>query len=296
MAKANYEKYDNIIVSSTEPTIKPKIWIQTGKNLFNGKGNNVSYSVRNIEKENYTIINANKIQIKGLNQSWSRATLVITNLKPNTQYTMSAYITNENNHNAGLYTEYNGNNVKSMSADSNFYSTITFTTDSVGKIEIQLFSNWSGTSLTETVVYDNIQLEEGINKSSYEAFVESKMHILNDNNTYEDFIPEQKKIYSTNENVIGQWINGKTLYSKTCTGTVSSVTQQITDFIIDELIDYKGNLIIGGNQFVVGKSEISGDNDSRVIKSQLLGGYVRLDTNPSFNGSIYSIVIEYTKP
>ncbi len=40
-------------------------------------------------------------------------------------------------------------------------------------------------------------------------------YILNDNNVYEEFMKKHEEIYSTEEQVIGKWVDGKTLYRKT---------------------------------------------------------------------------------
>lgn len=41
-----------------------------------------------------------------------------------------------------------------------------------------------------------------------------KIHVLNDNNVYEEFMKKHEDIYSTEEQVIGKWIDGKPLYRK----------------------------------------------------------------------------------
>lgn len=58
-----------------------------------------------------------------------------------------------------------------------------------------------------------------------------KIHILNDDNVYEEFIKKHEEIYSTEEQTIGKWIDGKTLYTKvlvktnvTTSGRVFNVT------------------------------------------------------------------------
>ena len=202
---------DGVIVSVSEPSTKEKVWLQHSKNIFNAYDGKITYIARN-SNESYAINGSNKLTITNSN-SWGRITLRISGLNSSTQYTMSANVTNPSNHNAGLHTEYNGNHVRSMSSNSSFKSNITFTTDSNGIIEVSLFTNWSSTVLSETVIYDNIQLEIGTSATSYETYVEPKTYIRNDNGIYEEYIPANET-YSKSEIRIGTWINNKPLYRK----------------------------------------------------------------------------------
>ena len=62
---------------------------------------------------------------------------------------------------------------------------------------------------------NNIQLEYGDNKTAYEAYIEPKIFIKDDNNIYEEFTKKQEENYSEQERIIGTWIDGKPLYRKT---------------------------------------------------------------------------------
>lgn len=138
-----------------------------GKNKFDSK--NVSYYTKD-SRETYIINSSNSITVNGTECSWTRISITIPNLKPSTEYTISAKVTNASNHNAGFLIEDDNNVVRSISTNANFTSKITFITDSNGSITIQVFSNWSGTVLTESVTYDDIQLEEGETVTEYEEF------------------------------------------------------------------------------------------------------------------------------
>ena len=61
---------------------------------------------------------------------------------------------------------------------------------------------------------DSIQITSGDTQSTYEAYIEPKIFIKNDNNIYEEFIKKQEENYSEQERIIGTWIDGKPLYRK----------------------------------------------------------------------------------
>ena len=67
-----------------------------------------------------------------------------------------------------------------------------------------------------------------------EVYVDDKEYILNENNIYEKFEP-QNEIYSTKEQKIGTWIDGKPLYRKVINVTIPSTNTdgQLSDKVID---------------------------------------------------------------
>ena len=61
-------------------------------------------------------------------------------------------------------------------------------------------------------------LEAGDTSTAYEPYVEKKIYTKNDNGNYEEFLNVEKtnnlQNYSTEEQVIGTWIDGKPIYRK----------------------------------------------------------------------------------
>ena len=202
-----------VVVSPTEPTgdNKNNVWFKKGKNLFDAY--KYLYIRRNTS-ESYQINNSNSISVSGTNMSWSRISFTISNLIPNTPYIISSLITNTSQHNAGIVVAIGSTEKQSTSSESNVRLRVPFTTDSSGKITINLFSNWSSSNLSETIVYNNLQLEQSSVITDYEAYIEPEIYTRNDNEVYEKFDMKQNEIYSISETKIGTWIDGKSLYRK----------------------------------------------------------------------------------
>ena len=184
-------------MSSTEPVDSERIWIQRSKNLYNGK----NYFFKNDYNSEINHVETNEASIKS-NGSWSRTKATLTDLKPNTQYVLSANVDKTN---------------LSMDTISGFYSDdyyqtsgfvypgyITgkaiykFTSDSSGKHIIDFYTNWSGDTVTGNVIYSNIQLEEGEVVSDYDAYIDKKINIKNANGTYEELLDVENAIKKQN--------------------------------------------------------------------------------------------------
>lgn len=209
----NLNKLNDIKVSSTQPTTGEKVWFKSGKNLFNAY--NFSYYLRN-NKESYVINSSNSISVSGDNNTWTRVAITISNLAPSTQYTISSSVSNPSGHSSGFVVLEGSTERNSISTETSFNPKVVFTSNSDGTITINLFSNWSGTALSETVTFSQIQLEQNSDKTTYEAYVKKEIDIKNNNNVYEEFYNENNnlEIYSTHERRMGTWIDGKPLYRK----------------------------------------------------------------------------------
>lgn len=115
----------------------------------------------------YTIINQNKLVVESLG-TWNRVKCTIKDLKPNVSYTISSLIDNPNGANCGFY---------ASSADTlytntakNFKASITKNTNDNGELYFEFYTNWSNTSVTSTITYDEIQVEEGVTMTPYEQY------------------------------------------------------------------------------------------------------------------------------
>lgn len=179
---------EGIIVSPTEPvTNRRKVWMQKGKNLFDKnkmffESGDLNSTTGNSE------VNTNRIRISRYIE-----------VTPNTAYTLNS----SNNILAGRFIEYDENKVFIKAS----YGIGTIITSANTK-----YVKWS---YSTTSVPENIQLEQNSTATTYEEYIEPKTYILNDNNVYEEFMKKEENIYSTDEQVIGKWIDGKTLYRKT---------------------------------------------------------------------------------
>lgn len=105
--------------------------------------------------------------------------------------------------------------------------------------------------------------------------------------------------YSTTEQRVGTWIDGKPIYRMVIEGTINStgISQYILqNTSIETLIDAGGIIIDGNIQFMIGKATYDSGttltNASRIIK---LGSDLRLDYSAVFRSKPYKAIIEYTK-
>lgn len=101
--------------------------------------------------------------------------------------------------------------------------------------------------------------------------------------------------YSTDEKIVGTWIDGSTIYEKTFTATINS-TQFIiqTELSIDEIIDFEacGKKISGGSYVRFGQTYNDGGDWLNV---QAAGNNIRVMCSNWFNGASINVTIRYTK-
>ncbi len=219
----NVEK-SAVVVSPTQPTTNEKVWFKKGKNKF--------------DKSRY---------IENIGTGESRT--INLRLEPNATYTMSSNISKSSNNTADLFFApgYNA----SVTTDANGVwngQTRTVTSDENGYVTVAYRKQ--STSQAPSLIDAWYQIEQG-SATEHEAYIEPKIYVLNNNGVYEEFINEKSLVktnkYSTSEQKIGTWINGKTLYRKiinvTCpstnqNGTYVNSTTKITDNIETAFIEW----------------------------------------------------------
>ena len=150
-----------VVVSATEPQgeSRKKVWIQKGKNLFNKDnvltGYRLDYSGGNFADTNYFI---------------SEYIPVVANQKYSVNYVVSAL---------NRVCWYDSN--KTMINYTNTYSTV------------EMPSNAKYIRLCgEKSALDTVQLEQNDTSSPYEAYVEPKIYVLNNNGVYEEFVEKKE--------------------------------------------------------------------------------------------------------
>lgn len=186
------------------------------RNLFNSWKYNYENDVRGCS---HSINNTNKITFN-VEADWARKK-VIFKLKPNTTYTISSDITNNNGYHCGFW----NNSSKPLSTANAFKSKLTFTTDDNGEFGVWFYCNFSDNKTVGQVVFDNIQLEENAIATDYVPYLNLEEAMNKD------------EIYSTSEQRIGTWIDGKPLYRKTIVltsgwnnGSETVITHGISNF------------------------------------------------------------------
>ena len=265
--KGNLNKLNNVIISSTEPTTGEEVWIQKGKNLLSG------------------IIEGYTLDGNGGTTVYNGA--YITNfieVQPNTSYISSGF--------TNTYKEW---------YDENF-SKINNTTDNPAISPSNAkYLRMNGTGLT-----DNLQIEQGSTATSYEPYIDKKIHTKNDNGVYEEFYDEEnREVYSTSEQRIGTWIDGKPLYRKVVEFTPSSSVTPISVDLsnIERITKTCGTFSRKGHQYLAIPFVYSAYDELQPewtisynvnIDSNLIEAYCGSEILNAVGGSSI-IIIEYTK-
>lgn len=164
-------KETQTVVIPKEPTgdNREKVWLQKGKNLFNGLlelgtlDNTGGFETAHAE----AIRNVGYIKVK-----------------PNTTYTIS------NNNNYAQYVYEYDENRSFIQYIPNTESNFTFTTTSTTRY-IKFRTKVSTVENDLTTLF---QIEQGENATEYEAYVEPVIYVKNDNGIYEEFIRKEEGI------------------------------------------------------------------------------------------------------
>ena len=285
--KANYEE-DKVIVSATEPTgvNRKKVWFKKGKNIAN-----IPFALNN-----------KKIMTATYDDYYETTDYSVYLIAGKT-YTLSFESDGTAGSSAGTDT------VQIMllldkKYDTMFYSTdskiLTFTVAISGNYYFRFDVNKNGC----THSFWNIQLEQNPVATTYEAYIEPEIYILNSNDVYERFYSKSelnKEHYSTGEQKIGTWIDGKNLYRKVIFKTVKITAN--TNLVINSEIQNIDTITK-----IDGVISSSLKNNYRQINTyNLENNAISISMSASTNGNItiYStddwatpniiITLEYTK-
>lgn len=187
---------NSLIVSSTEPTGKnrKKVWLQKGKNKFNP----------NDKTNGYLNINGSFTSAT----DWTCSGFIEIN--------SDKYILSENTTATRvIWCEYDSSmNIIGTRHEVVYGNPIAIVSTNTKYIKV-CFNDGTAT---------DIQLEQGTTATTYEPYVEDKIYIKNNNDVYEEFIKKQEEIYSTEEQRIGTWIDGKPLYRKVINAGVINIS------------------------------------------------------------------------
>ena len=291
-----------VYVGAEEPTTGEKVWFRKGKNVFNAYSSDISYYLRITDKEKYIINNSNSITVEGNGITWNRVEITISNLKANTKYTINSIVTNTTQGYAGLLCDYGNNSVQYVSNKEKFNAKITIVTDENGKVKLQFYTNYSSTTQNSSAIFSKIQLEQGSKATSYEAYIEPQIFVRNSNGVYEEFAKKSEEVYSTEEQIIGTWIDGKPLYRKVINAkpTISNSSYQtisIKHNISDLKNVYKCNAFLhntGNTQTYILPVETSATQAIGISEINNTN-IIMYSKNDTWSGWIAEIILEYTK-
>lgn len=221
-----------VIVSPTEPTTSEKVWIQKGKNMVKEWQKGSFYSIdTHTFKENNQFAKTGYIKVQ-----------------PNVDYIFSHSLGNHNGYIACFDENYNFLKVIN---DQAITTSFKITNANVKYIVVNM---WHETDIANE---SDVQLEQGTIATSYEAYIEPKIHVKNDNGVYEEFISKEDTLerYSTNEQKIGTWHNGNDIYRKTLLIDVSNFNAE-QEYVI-RYSDYgiNGNIVVNNYKGLCGRAD-----------------------------------------
>ena len=266
-----------VYVGAEEPTTGEKVWFRKVKNHFNGelKAGTFLNGVPNTEMSTTRIRNTEYIGVKN-----------------NTDYTISAKYSKTLQINVMIYDE-DKKFIKEVGWNNVPY---TFTTTDTTKYIMFALRESSNANITTKDITE-IQLEQGSKATTYEAYIEQKIYVRNSNGVYEEFAKKSEEVYSTEEQVIGTWIDGKPLYRIIKEYNVSAKETQSNDI---SSIPYDTIFINFGksfNRWVANSSSSIIWNTSDNDKGNVWINYEKkLNILNSSNAARhYWITLEYTK-
>lgn len=177
-----------VYVGADEPTTGEKVWFRKGKNLFN-KDN----ATESIYLETTGTTGASSVSNTSEYIKIEKGTLILSY-----DYTELA------NQGARGYCFYDNN--------KSFLSGGTY--DNANKVNKLIASVDGYLRFSYDKNATNVKLVQEYNQ----------IFVRNSNGVYEEFIKKHEEIYSTEEKIIGTWVDGKTLYGKTFIFTTDSET------------------------------------------------------------------------
>lgn len=178
---------------------------------------------------------------------------------------------------------------------------VTFTpSDNINIVTFVLEGISKGTTYNYEI--NNLQIEQGSKNTSYEAYIEQKIFVRNSNGAYEEFAKKSEEVYSTEEQRIGTWIDGKPLYRKIVNAQFGTVVQG-TETTVE--VNLKNVDFILVDKYWLDRKTASSVINQGYVTDALYLGYtsfsnsnttLRFRTKQSWvsNTAIYAI-IEYTK-
>lgn len=285
----NLNKLNNVVISSTEPTTDEEVWIQKGKNLF--------------DKDNYNLFKGylNPTSTGSFFAENTSAETIYIKCLPNTTYTVSRkFLENNFRVGSGVNIPITGEQMTQLINEPNA-TEITITTGENDNY-LYVYVRWVGQSEhTLANILDSLQIEQGDTATPYESYINKKIHTKNDNGVYEEFYDETNlEVYSTNEQRIGIWIDGKPLYRKIFK---SSFSRDWSDFSISDLnadtiyINYGktfANFTVGTTNYVNGQFYASETDFFRCFISKT-SKTVQVAFASQMTNREATIVVEYTK-
>lgn len=127
----------------------------------------------------------------------------------------------------------------------------------------------------------------------------SNVYGTSDSNGYTQEYINGLETYSTTEQRIGTWIDGKPIYRKVVGGTVSTNIYIESSGVIDTLINVAGMITKDNVKFFVPApplyQTLSNNMTDQACRFIVNNGSIRMDSSSDFYTGTYQVAIEYTK-
>lgn len=249
----NNEKYTDTINVGTEINNKNRVNMLYSHNLYYNSTPEDIFKT-NFTDFSYNIINSNSLSFTASSTYTNIKTCAIvmpldtTKIKPNTTYTLScsSSVSGVSYTNAGGIRLKIGNDYGSVSTNN----TLSFTTPStITTISILFYLAYSdkNTTGTSSITFSNIMLVEGNEAQDYEPYIVPSINVDG-----EEIYNANLMNYSTNEVVVGKWIDGRNVYRQIIKNTSPSVMNTWKDMgtidNLDIVINVNNIIIIGDNE------------------------------------------------
>ena len=218
---ANYLNDRLVKVSPTEPETGEEVWIQRSSNLFN-KDKMIVDLVAGVS---YEILETGIRSTLTSSGTFKAFAIRLDKNLLGKIITLSSIITPSAN-NTGKLALFYGTTSSPSKVESGIEleksGSVTISLpatlpDECTDLFLFVYGNVQGTgNIGDYIDYTNLQIEQGTTATIYEPYAPKKIYTKNDNDVYEKFYDEtNKEVYSTSEQRIGTWIDGKPLYRKT---------------------------------------------------------------------------------
>lgn len=284
----NSDLIKNVINVDTSIDNKSRVNFIKGKNLFSGNG--IYYNSASYNKI------TNGIRITPTISSG--ATFVLFKLidvsqKVGKKFTIKANFSGTGKYIIGLTDETGNNRISGVTiTTSNTAGTYTIPTITTSKyLGVWLYGN-----APDSVDYTNIMVNEGDTALPYEAYITPAINVDGE----DIYVKGQNEVYSTKEQRIGTWINGKPLYRRVIQAT--SLTVDGTQIIIASISNMEFCMYLGwlsyttGGGYTVIMNSYNPDDPTRKLYLWVdtIAGNVKYSLK-NVGGNLLTVILEYTK-
>lgn len=289
-------------INSIEPEYNEKIWLQKTKNLFPLPASQTinGVSLTNNGNGTFNLTGTATGDVKfSIDKIYSNAQIIsgeIYTLSTSVAMTSDVFVSIEN---------YNGNSWYSNEMILNSGTKLSKAINLFSGADRLRMSIRVASGKTVNLLNVKLQLEEGNTATEMQPVVYNKIYIKNNSGKYVEIInldfSNNLQYYSTAEQIVGAWIDGKPLYRRTMFATISASKSADVGSIsnIDYVEIIKGNTIFenGGNEYSVPLStyETSTNFSKFFVQKNVSTNLATIKWAGNSTSGIVYATVEYTK-